>query len=669
MDDLEYSCLTEREFILSRSGTSLEKVTGIASPWTDRQLLRWMFGFLRPVAGLVALACLYLVLWTAAEILTVRQTAEAINRIELVRVGHVSTSETFRTWLGGETAEAAGLEQAVIFLALFTAAMLLLTYLREVANTKLSMHKVFYIREAVYDQLQRVGMRFHDKLSTGELINRALSDLQNVRGFISSSVLLALEIVLIVGGYMVLLLTRVPLAAGIALAPLPLWIWYTARFSRRLRPAQEAVMEVADRNVSLITENIAGVHVVKAFATEEYEIGKYNRHCDDYFARVQGRIRAYAAFSPVIRGISMAAHLLLFLVAGILMIKKVLQPGDILMLGSAMGAILGRLGQVTSINEQYQNAIVSARRLREILGAEPTPAIAPNAKPLPPGGGGVRYEHVTFGYDPANPVLHDVSFEAPPGKLVAIVGPTGAGKTTLVQLLGRFYDPQHGRILLDGVDLRDVTLESLRSEIATVFQEPFLFSDSVAANVAYAQPQVNGEAVEEAARLAQAHEFVDLLAHRYQTVLGERGVTLSGGQRQRLTVARALFANPRILILDDATASVDPETEELVFGGVRVVMKDRTVFVISNRLKTVRRADMVIVLEKGKVTQKGTHDQLMRDDGHYREIAAAQFHADDELPIGDDLASDERALAERTPSDRGLAECAEPLSAGEEPAG
>ena len=596
---------------------------------TDRYLLKWMFGFLRPVKGLAALACLYLTLAIGAEILTVRQTAEAVNRIGLVRVGREVAGQTFWTWLRGESPEADGLRRAVLVLAGFAVAMGVLTYLREVANMKLSMHKVFFIREAVYDKLQRVGLRFHDVVSTGGLINRSLSDLQNVRSFINSAVLVTLEIVLIVGGYIILLLTRSPKVVLPALLPLPLWVWYTVRFSRRIRPAQESVMESGDRNISLITENVAGVHVVKAFATEAYEVEKYGGSCDDFFQRVRARIRMYANYTPVIRSISMASHLSLFLLAGILMVKRVLQPGDILMLGSAMGAILGRLQQVAAINEQYQNAIVSARRLYEVLAAEPGAPLHPTARPLPPGRGAVRFENVTFGYDPDTAVLHDVSFEVAPGQVVAIVGPTGAGKTTLVQLLARFYDPQRGRILVDGVDIREVTFDSLRAQIATVFQETYLFSDSVGANIAYGRPDGNGEEIEAASRLAQAHEFVESLPRGYQTVLGERGTTLSGGQRQRLAIARAVFANPRILILDDATASVDPETEELIHGGMQAARHERTVFVIAHRLNTVKRADVVIVLENGRITQRGTHAQLMIEDGHYRQIAAVQLYGHD----------------------------------------
>jgi ABC-type multidrug transport system fused ATPase/permease subunit len=572
-------------------------------------------------------------LWVGAEILTVRQTAQAVNTIELVAIRHESAGG-FWTWLRAHGTEAAKLERVVLILAGFSVAMGLFTYLREVARTKLSMNKVFFIREAVYDQLQRVGLRFHDHVSTGELINRALSDLQNVRDFINTAVLMTLEIGLIVGGYFVLLLTRSPWAALLAILPLPAWIWYTLRFSRRMRPAQEGVMAAGDRNVSILTENIAGVHVVRAFATEPYEIRRYGESCDEFMTRVLKRIRMFANYLPVIRGMSMVSHLLLFLLAGTLIIKRVLQPGDILVLGSAMGAILGRLQQVATISEQYQNALVSARRLHEVLAAEAGVPLKTTARPLPAGVGAVRFEHVTFGYDPTHPVVHDISFEAAGGQTVALVGPTGAGKTTLALLLARFYDPQCGRIVIDGADLRDVTLNSLRTQVAFVFQETYLFSDTVAGNIVYGRPQNLEEDLEAVAQLAEAHEFVSTLPRGYQTVLGERGATLSGGQRQRLAIARALFSNPRILILDDATAAVDPETEELIHGRMRAALQDVTVFVIAHRLNTVKRADMVLVLEDGRLTQSGTHDELMQSDGHYRDIAAVQLYADEELKMG-----------------------------------
>jgi ABC-type multidrug transport system fused ATPase/permease subunit len=522
------------------------------------------------------------------------------------------------------------LRDIVIILVCLTSAILVLRYCREVANSKLSMTMVFYLREAIYDKLQRVGFGFHDAISSGQLINRALTDLQHVRAFIQTAVLTTLEISLIVGGYIILILTLNPWLALLSLVPLPIWTWYILRFSKKVQPASKAVVEAEDKNVSIITENIAGVHVVKAFATEKQELAKFHEGSGSYTERKLKQIRMFADFQPIIRAIATASHLSLFLLAGILIIKGKLRPGDFVILGSAMGAILTRLQQVSAINEQYQNAIVSARRFYEVLMAPPTVPEKPNAKPLPAGPGAVAFEHVTFGYGAGKPVLRDVSFSVPGGKIVAICGPTGAGKTSLVNLITRFYDPQHGRITIDGVDIKDVSLGSLRTQVSLVFQETYLFSDTVEGNIAYGRPHVRGGEIEAASRLAQAHEFIEQLPKGYDTILGERGASLSGGQRQRLAIARAIFANPRVLILDDATAAVDPETEELIRKAMRFVMKERTTFIIAHRISTVKRADLVIVVEEGRITQMGTHADLMQQEGHYREIASVQLYGDGE---------------------------------------
>ncbi len=589
-----------------------------------------MFQFASPVRLLIFLACLYLALWVGAEILAVRQTGLVVGHIQKIHLSPIAMSNGFLAWVRGADPDAIILRHYIFILASLTAALCILRYLREVANQKMSMEMVFYIREAVYDKLQRVGFSFHDRLSTGQLINRALSDLQNVRQFINTAILVTGEIVLIVGGYILLLSFRSPWVALLALAPLPLWTWYILRFSKKVQPAQREVMEADDRNISIITENIAGVHVVKAFATEQLEIEKYKLNCDAFFTRVLKRIRMFANFTPVIRSIATASHLTLFLAAAILIIKCKFNAGDILILGAAMGAILSRLQQVATINEQYQAAIVSARRLHEVLSAPPTIAESPHAKPLPPDGpGAVKFEKVSFGYDPKKPVLHDVSFEVKGGQVIAIVGPTGAGKTTLVNLIARFYDPQSGRIIIDGSDTRDITLDSLRTQVAVVFQETYLFSDTVEANIAYGRPHIRGGEVEAASRLAQAHEFIETLPKGYHTMLGERGASLSGGQRQRLAIARAILSNPRVLILDDATAAIDPETEDLIRRGMRFVLEGRTTFIIAHRISTVKQADLVIVLEQGRVTQMGTHAQLMEEEGHYRNIAQVQLYGDE----------------------------------------
>ena len=599
-----------------------------ASPLSNQQLLRWMFRFLSPVRLLMAVACAYLTLSIAAEVLTTRQMGEAANHIKALHLAS-STTHGFLPWFLGPEPDATQLRRIIAALALVVLALAVFRYLREVATMKLSMTLVYYIREAVYDKLQRVGFAFHDTISTGQLINRALSDLQNVRGFIQTAVLTTLDIVLVVGGYMILLLTRSPSLAALSLVPLPFWTLYILRFGRKVQPASKAVMESEDKSINVITENIAGVHVVKSFATEQQEIDKYASACDTFHSRVMARIRMYANFTPVIRTIGSASHLSLFFLVALLMIQGKLNVGDFLILGSAMGTILARLQQVSVISDQYQNAIVSARRLYEVLDAPPTVPEKPHAQPLPVGPGSVTFDHVTFGYNPAKPVLHDLSFEIKGSSVVAIVGPTGSGKTTLVNLIARFYDPQLGRILINGADIRDVKLNSLRPQVAFVFQETYLFSATVADNIAYGRPNATDGEIEAASRLAQAHEFVEQLPKVYDTMLGERGASLSGGQRQRLAIARAILQDPRILVLDDATASVDPETDDLIHRAMRFVMKDRTTFLIAHRISTVKRADIVIVLENGRITQIGTHNELMERDGHYRYIASVQLYGDE----------------------------------------
>jgi ABC-type multidrug transport system fused ATPase/permease subunit len=604
----------------------------VVSP-SNRQLLRWMFQFVRPVRGYALFAAALVVVGVYVEALTQAQVANVLNRMQTVP-SDTHTSGAI-AWAYGEHAYPRAVFGSIALLLGYVAVFLLLRYQRVMADNNLSMRMVYYIREAVYDKLQRVGFGFHDAISTGQLINRSLSDLQHVRAFIQTAMLQTLDIVCAVLIYIAFIGWKSVWVVPLAIFPLPIWTWYILRFSKKVQPAAKSQMEAEDRNVSIIAENIAGVHVVKAFATEDAELTKYNTNADTFMQRVLIRIRMFANFHPIVRGIASASHLSLFLGAGIVIILtrgQSMSVGDLMFLGGAMGAILGRLQGIAAINEQYQNAIVSARRLYEVLDAPPTVPEKPNAKPLPTGGDGeVVFANVAFGYSAEKEILHDISFRARGGSVIAIVGPTGSGKTSLVNLIARFYDPSNGLITIDGVDLRDLSLTSLRSQVSFVFQETYLFSDSVASNIAYGRPNITAGEIEAAARLAQAHDFIESLPKKYDTLLGERGTNLSGGQRQRLAIARAIVTNPRVLILDDATASVDPETEDLIRRGMKFVMQGRTTFVIAHRISTVKSADVVIVLDEGRIIQMGTHDELIAHEGHYRDVCAAQL-SDDALP-------------------------------------
>jgi len=588
-----------------------------------------MYKFVLPVKFHVAVTLSIFIACVGAEVWTVSLLKPAINVVKDLSVEKSGAAPAgfwgVLEWLGAASGPGAELRRALLWLALAKVVLSILSYGRIVSATWQGMSMVFFMRAAVYDRLQRVGFSLHDRYSSGQLINRALSDLQSVRSFVTVGMHSSIDIVFALSFYFMLVARASPKMAFLALLPLPLWVWAIRRFAILLQPIYGQQMRASDEVVRLLTENVAGVHVVRAFATEKHEISRFRTACETFLHRLLDAVRVRVQMNPVVRIIANGSYIGLFTLGAIQVQGHSLTVGDLVTIGIAMNQILGRLHQVNSISDAYQQAVVSSARLFEILDHPDTTPEQPDALPLRPGGGAVKFVRVSFGYEPQQAVLEEVSFTAPAGKVVALVGPTGAGKTTLLNLLARFYDPDMGRIEIDGQDVRDVTLLSVRDAVGCVFQETYLFSDTIARNIAYGDLSVTAEKIKEAARAAQADEFIGKLPKKYANVVGEYGASLSGGQKQRLALARALLHNPRILVLDDALSAVDPETEAQIRGGLDRIMAGRTVFMICSRISTARSADMILVLENGRITQQGTHEQLMAQAGYYREVASSQF--------------------------------------------
>lgn len=589
------------------------------------KLLARMLKFLKPVRKIAVMAALVIVIRSLMEVLAVYFLSPAVTAIASKLTEGGDQSGGFWQWVTGPSDSARDLRSVLFLMALSQIGLGIAIYLRSVWDTKLSMNVVYHIRAAVYDRLQRAHFAYHDRMSSGPLINRAINDLQAVRVFVNMSVLSTLDILTTLSFYFGLLWLRSPGLMFAALIPIPFWSFVILWFSRRAQPLCRRQQMANDRLMTVLSENLSGIHVVKAFATEQQEITNYGRLNGRLLAKLLKTVQLQAVLTPSLKLIAAAAHTLLFVFAAWNVRNGRLNIGDIMILGAAMGAILMKLQQINAIVEAYQKAIVSSRRLFEILDL---PDVLSEQKFTPAREyrfitGEIDFRNVSFSYGSTR-VLEGINVKIPGGKVTAIVGPTGSGKTTLAGLIGRFYDPDQGAIYIDGQDVRLMDLRQLRRLVGYVFQETFLFSSTVRDNIRYGRSDVSDEMVRQAARIAMADEFIEKLPQGYDTLIGERGVALSGGQRQRLALARALVYDPAILILDDATAALDAATEELIHQRLDSVFKGRTVLLIANRLTSVKDADYVLVLENGRLTQKGTHEELLRSDGHYRDIVRIQ---------------------------------------------
>ena len=496
-----------------------------------------------------------------------------------------------------------------------------LTLVRRIVAGKVSLAVEFDLRQQFYAHLQRLELGFFDSQQTGQLMSRATVDLQSIRFFLGYGLIFITQNLLTITLACVVMLALDPLLALLALAPAPLIVYTASRYNRVSRPAVQEVQQRIAELTAEAEENVSGIRIVKAFAREEHQLHRFRRAVARVFEQSVYSTRLQAFFSPLLGLLPQIGIALVLLVGGRQVIAGNLSLGEftafytyVVMLASPMRMLGMAMGMA-------QRAIASGNRLFEILDREPTIESAPGAPPLPAGEGRIELRGVTLRYDGAAPALTDADLAVEAGRTVALVGPSGSGKTSLVALIARLYDPSEGAVLVDGADVRSVDVGSLRSEIAFVSDDSFLFSASIAENIAYAHPGATREEIEAAARRAQADEFIRELPGGYDAVVGERGLTLSGGQRQRVAIARALLADPRILILDDATSSVDATTEAAIKAGLREAMAGRTTFIIAHRLSTVSLADEVVVMDGGRIVDRGSHEELLEGCGFYREIA------------------------------------------------
>jgi ATP-binding cassette subfamily B protein len=560
-----------------------------------------LLGFLKPYRWSLVISIVLAVASQAASIGLVLVTGSVIDRA-------IVPHDRSQLWTLIGIAVALGVAKALLMLG------------RRFISGWQALGVEFDLRNAFYSHLVRMSFGFYDRHQTGQLMSRATVDLQSVRFFLGYGLIFFFQHILTIVGVTAVMLYLDWRLALVALAVTPLIVALAYRYSHVSHPILRDVQQKMADVATVAEENVVGVHVVKAFAQEDAELTKFSRRSEAVFARSVDANRQRAIYVPLLSFVPLIAQAAVILAGGWMVVQGSLSVGDFFRFNIFVTMLIMPLRMLGMWIGQAQRATASGERIFQVLDEPEEVSDAPDAIDLPDGPGRVRFEHVSFGYVPERPVLEAIELDVEPGRTVALIGHTGSGKTTLAALVPRFYDVSEGRVTIDGHDLRDVTLASLRSEIGVVAQDPFLFSATVRENIAFGAPWAEDEDVERAARLAQAHGFIEELPDGYETVIGERGITLSGGQRQRIAIARALIVNPRVLILDDATASVDATTEALIRSGLREAMEGRTTLIIAHRLSTIALADELVVLDDGEIAARGTHDDLLASSEVYREI-------------------------------------------------
>jgi ABC-type multidrug transport system fused ATPase/permease subunit len=506
---------------------------------------------------------------------------------------------------------------AIIFVALWRG---FFAYWMQFMGEWLSQHVAYDLRNNIYEKLQRLSYAYHDQQQTGQLMSRATQDVESTRMFIQLGALRLLDMVVRIVIAAVFMATADWRLMLVAWSLMPIVALQSVRVQLLSRKMWIGVQEQLGRVTTVLQENLTGVRVVKAFSRQEHEDKKFDHEATELYNWNIRQNRIQAQNNPFYQAMAALSQVFVLFVGGTMIIRGDLSPGELTSFLIYLALLIMPMRMLGFIVQMFARAGASGARIFEILDAESAVREKPDAEPLTNVQGRVRFEQVSFGYDAISPVLKDVTFEAPSGKVVALLGPTGSGKTTIVNLLPRFYDVTDGRIMIDDIDIRDTTLQSLRANIGIIQQDVFMFTGTIRDNIAYGAVESTYEQIIEAAKIARIHDFIMSLPDGYDTWVGERGVTLSGGQKQRVSIARTLLLDPRILILDDSTSSVDTQTEYLIQQALGEVMKGRTTLVIAQRLRTVKNADEILVMKDGTIAERGQHDELIALDGLYREI-------------------------------------------------
>ncbi len=489
----------------------------------------------------------------------------------------------------------------------------------------------YQLRRALFKHVQQLSFSFHDQAQTGDLLTRSMSDVEQLKNFTGRGMLMIFNLLLLVVGVAVALISMNWKLALLSLVILPLLYWRASWFSRSMRPMFRAIQDQVAVVSTVVQDQAAGARVVKAFGQEKREVEHFDRENERLYQRYYESTRLQSFNTPLLNFIANGATIVMLWVAGLLVIANQLTIGELIAFYAYLLQIVGPVRQGGFLMSMASRAAASSERIVEVLDTPIDVSSPPDAVELESIRGEVEFQDVTCEYHPGRAVLEHVSFKIEPGHTVALVGATGSGKTTIANLIPRFYDVSGGRVLIDGIDVRDVNLNALRRQIGIVMQETTLFSGTIRENIGFGKADATQADIDWAARMARADEFIQRLPDGYDTRVGERGVSLSGGQKQRVAIARALLMDPKILILDEFTSAVDAATEQLIRAALNDLMQGRTTFVIAHRLSTVRAADIILVLRNGRLVDSGTHEDLLEVSSVYREIHASQLAEPEEL--------------------------------------